>query len=136
MGPRLFSRGNGLNLEHPDIEISVLQWGRDSSVAEIIKTKSDGWRIMSLQWGRDSSVAEMMVDVAGRPPLCRPSMGPRLFSRGNNFKIAVETGLCALQWGRDSSVAEMRRFRIRRAPGDAALQWGRDSSVAEMAHCG
>jgi len=59
MGPRLFSRGNGLNLEHPDIEISVLQWGRDSSVAEIIKTKSDGWRIMSLQWGRDSSVAEI-----------------------------------------------------------------------------
>ena len=65
---------------------------------------------MPLQWGRDSSAAEIWrvldLDRAGGTA----SMGPRLFSRGNSGlgAGAALTGV-ALQWGRDSSAAEMLR---------------------------
>ena len=109
-----------------------------------------------LQWGRDSSVAEMLRRTPGNVPYRGASMGPRLFSRGNrdqrpgrlrgygrfNGAATLQSRKCStlvvvtrkmqgLQWGRDSSVAEIwegaiATFRL------GQLQWGRDSSVAEI----
>ncbi len=110
-----------------------------------------------LQWGRDSSVAEMMRPDKVRPGRGAASMGPRLFSRGNLQWGQRRRSSRELQWGRDSSVAEISppscprarwsscfngaatlqsRKCVRRDPtefGKGMLQWGRDSSVAEMA---
>jgi len=44
-----------------------LQWGRDSSVAEIGRHTPGLEEVQDLQWGRDSSVAEIAV---GRPGRC------------------------------------------------------------------
>ena len=131
MGPRLFSRGNRAGDLHRIPAQLALQWGRDSSVAEIVLLTPPALEDTALQWGRDSSVAEIR---------CR-SDGDR---RG---------GL--LQWGRDSSVAEItcpRRMKGNQMRFNGAatlqsrkliiiddpdteqtvLQWGRDSSVAEI----
>jgi len=106
MGPRLFSRGNELPPDRLEHQFASLQWGRDSSVAEMRNSKPLLPSSASLQWGRDSSVAEMRVleliglarqtfngaatlqsrksyniNYEGRTK--DPSMGPRLFSRGN-----------------------------------------------------
>ena len=59
MGPRLVSRGNALPLGTVNALGALLQWGRDSLVAEMSFT------------ARRSE---------GTPPA---SMGPRLVSRGN-----------------------------------------------------
>ena len=57
MGPRPFGRGMPLARTWR-VERSVLQWGRDLSVAEWSIMLSIGVAILRLQWGRDLSVAE------------------------------------------------------------------------------
>jgi len=59
MGPRLFSRGN-VDRDAADYRHIHLQWGRDSSVAEMLFVKGENALEEVLQWGRDSSVAEMV----------------------------------------------------------------------------
>ena len=84
MGPRLFSRGNKVGRKWFTVREGWLQWGRDSSVAEICLEMTVSWpRFVKLQWGRDSSVAEMTYFVRVMVFSLRASMGPRLFSRGN-----------------------------------------------------
>jgi len=83
MGPRLFSRGN-IRKQGTNSLLNVLQWGRDSSVAEMVALlEFDRTLIGILQWGRDSSVAEITAYL----------------------KTSDKTN--HLQWGRDSSVAEI-----------------------------
>ena len=59
-----------------------LQWGRDSSAAEMFPGASVGSGF-PLQWGRDSSAAEIRPDRGATCHRGQASMGPRLFSRGN-----------------------------------------------------
>ena len=132
MGPRLFSRGNRVR-DHVPVQENRLQWGRDSSAAEMSVNQVAGIDWVPLQWGRDSSAAEMiglgeqaailhksfngaatLQPRKSRPGGAKPSgprlasMGPRLFSRGNPKLPATPTTLpTTLQWGRDSSAAEM-----------------------------
>jgi len=60
-----------------------------------------------LQWGRDSSVAEIWYHGSIGLSRGKPSMGPRLFSRGNRSAADGSVEPLVLQWGRDSSVAEI-----------------------------
>ena len=59
MGPRLVSRGNAYVLDWSNVEIALLQWGRDSLVAEILVDQLFPMSEDQLQWGRDSLVAEI-----------------------------------------------------------------------------
>ena len=83
MGPRLFSRGNGENLKPGCLQALLLQWGRDSSAAEINRRSAGEAGPPQLQWGRDSSAAEMIAEAGETAARATASMGPRLFSRGN-----------------------------------------------------
>ena len=84
MGPRLFSRGNQ---EHEVIPraMRLLQWGRDFSAAEMLLTVDTLATAYMLQWGRDFSAAEIALAAMLPLPAEPASMGPRLFSRGNEF---------------------------------------------------
>ena len=59
MGPRLVSRGNSKLGSQLGPNMVLLQWGRDSLVAEIIGKRDYRGHLASLQWGRDSLVAEI-----------------------------------------------------------------------------
>jgi len=82
MGPRLFSRGN------PQGPLGRTTGRRAFNGAATLQSRKYGggrhreklWP--PLQWGRDSSVAEMPV-IRNSGSAFVPSMGPRLFSRGN-----------------------------------------------------
>ena len=112
--------------------MTVLQWGRGCSTAEIPGERPDEW----------------VQRVA--------SMGPRLCSRGNsgcpwsdsasrcgfNGAAAVQprkslsalgrlVARSSLQWGRGCSAAEITVFTAL-DHGDAMLQWGRGCSAAEI----
>ena len=108
MGPRLFSRGNGLCGPVNEHAYRELQWGHDFSAVEMppsgyisgIESCFNGattfqpwkWHLTpyssylrhALQWGHDFSAVE--ISRENRRELARvyASMGPRLFSRGND----------------------------------------------------
>ena len=132
MGPRLFSRGNLVDLAEK-VLFDALQWGRDSSVAEIpLPFGMEGCVIEASMGPRLFSRGNDIFGPLFMPGPANASLGPRLFSRGNlgmEVSPAVEF---PLQWGRDSSVAEMDAAETRQG-GASQLQWGRDSSVAEIA---
>jgi len=157
MGPRLFSRGN-LKKRWSTVGGYILQWGRDSSVAEIawrrqvdgLDASSMGPRLFSrgnlgsmmlcaflsgLQWGRDSSVAEMSQSTPYDRTDRRSSMGPRLFSRGNlaayeQLQRQLASSMGPRLFSRGNVV-----IRLVSMP-ESSLQWGRDSSVAEISLAG
>ncbi len=109
MGPRLFSRGNHHDDEHSSrdgarfngaaafqprkyhqasssfSEYIPLQWGRGFSAAEICRSGPGEDPIKELQWGRGFSAAEIrnLSPVVDKSTCA--SMGPRLFSRGNQI---------------------------------------------------
>jgi len=132
MGPRLFSRGNAAG-ERASVHARGSSMGprlfsRGNASAS---ARRDG-RGRDLQWGRDSSVAEILTRPGSQTYHTDSSMGPRLFSRGNAAVIVRRLAeSLGLQWGRDSSVAEMHFIQVIRSFHNL-LQWGRDSSVAEM----
>ena len=159
MGPRLFSRGNPAASTSWRCRPKKLQWGRDSSAAEMGLSWSGPLPFSSLQWGRDSSAAEITSNTGFmHPPRCfngaaalqprkcscqakfrcqatTASMGPRLFSRGNEYARESPWEKGSLQWGRDSSAAEISPALISRGASGHLLQWGRDSSAAEISSC-
>jgi len=110
MGPRLFSRGNagdpelwiGVRAFNGAATLQSRKWITDmhgvtapvafNGAATLQSRKSAGTgrhvqADLTLQWGRDSSVAEMGVYVVEGIRLIIPSMGPRLFSRGNQVAV-------------------------------------------------
>ncbi len=183
MGPRLFSRGNGLSIPPRNASKDGFNGAATLQSRKSPQDTPTPAATCRLQWGRDSSVAEI---GCSNPALRRlvASMGPRLFSRGNMLHAAADLRRRRLQWGRDSSVAEISRIGSRYTAMQAAsmgprlfsrgnwdavdhkqrtttasmgprlfsrgnsestwpesrrryrLQWGRDSSVAEMRICG
>ncbi len=62
-------------------------------------------------------------------------MGPRLGSRGKQWKVSAYTGKNRLQWGRDLEVAESG-YRTALPESRWSLQWGRDLEVAEKKSSG
>ena len=113
MGPRLFSRGNAQTAHSPREPGCASMGPRLFSRGNAPFRRRGTWgRRNELQWGRDSSVAEMLlVDQLMDFPFAA-SMGPRLFSRGNHkFGYIESPGRIVAQWGRDSSVAEIRDCR-------------------------
>jgi len=132
MGPRLFSRGN--KKKRGSLPRSRnLQWGRDSSVAEMRRCAvraDDVWATFN---GAATLQSRKWRMATGAPVTKEPSMGPRLFSRGNvGIRTKSYRRLLDLQWGRDSSVAEIRAGPAHSGRLVQSLQWGRDSSVAEI----
>jgi len=107
MGPRLFSRGNRA-FERGLTWLEVLQWGRDSSVAEMRQLLQQQKPVRGLQWGRDSSVAEIDMEKRARKFSACFNGAATLQSRKSGARYAP-TPAAWLQWGRDSSVAEMLR---------------------------
>ena len=134
MGPRLFSRGNSLS------HINSPVVGESFNGAATLQPRKSSWirsrapRLGWLQWGRDSSAAEMPAVTNVAIVIGLALMGPRLFSRGNAHTRTVPAMPAAeLQWGRDSSAAEIMLNES--ASGCSwRLQWGRDSSAAEISH--
>ncbi len=107
MGPPLFSDGNWLI---GDVRrwIGKLQWGRRFSATETYTNPS--WIVSipnTLQWGRRFSATETADSNDERHRYCDASMGPPLFSDGNQLApgdtLAVRY---ALQWGRRFSATE------------------------------
>ncbi len=157
MGPRLFSRGNYQNIGRWFLHFSASMGPRLFSRGnDFIKLTSD-LLLFVLQWGRDSSVAEMTTRKDGVSADGKASMGPRLFSRGNchsgthrRFPDTRFNGAATLQsrkWSlgkvlrsytdecfNGAATLQSRKWPPREgAPSKAGkLQWGRDSSVAEI----
>ena len=88
MGPRLFSRGNVADTRDFSRGSSQLQWGHDFSAVEIYCPGHNPGGDMMLQWGHDFSAVEMRRDLGSVHGLQAASMGPRLFSRGNDTQTA------------------------------------------------
>ena len=107
MGPRLFSRGNGLAASAKRSS-TALQWGHGFSAVEI------PWH---------PSVASIKV-VA--------SMGPRLFSRGNLQALRACAILIELQWGHGFSAVEISAGGAGFCAGRSGLQWGHGFSAVEI----
>ena len=84
MGPRLFSRGNSQQFDHFRQNDFGLQWGRDSSVAEMACV-SIGARYSNVSFNGAATLQSRKSGgaLAPLPPRATLSMGPRLFSRGN-----------------------------------------------------
>jgi len=92
MGPRLFSRGNGLCRRTCAAKRRSLQWGRDSSVAEISDLRFGQWFKRGPSMGpRLFSRGNFPNHVTGSGSR-QPSMGPRLFSRGNPLSCGLRRG--------------------------------------------
>ncbi len=109
MGPRLFSRGNGVQGFLRAAGGVLLQWGRGFSAAEI--SAHD----------RDRSGGDLA------------SMGPRLFSRGNARELSrVLPGRGCFN---GAAAFQPRKCPSSSSPGSgrSLLQWGRGFSAAEMA---
>ena len=181
MGPPLFSDGD-LSPPKPTPRDPPLQWGRRSSATETARVagcRCNDWRFNGaaalqrrrpsrnaastcsavwLQWGRRSSATETLRPTPNPPTLSEASMGPPLFSDGDQPSfIAVGDGSDLLQWGRRSSATETKAFASKLCRicggfnGAAALQrrrllkhrnhqqkphglqWGRRSSATETA---
>ena len=112
MGPRLFSRGN-VFLAFGTTSSEVLQWGHDFSAVEIFTslnklhqaggfngaTTFQPWKShhsfqarltrQMLQWGHDFSAVEIPLAASIVARYSPASMGPRLFSRGNQLSRPV-----------------------------------------------
>ena len=67
---------------------SSLQWGRNLSVAETAFVGSDSPCSNWLQWGRNLSVAETRRRAAIYESAQDASMGPQPFSRGNSGRLS------------------------------------------------
>ena len=87
---------------------SMLQWGRNLSVAEGSRSLKSTVISSLLQWGRNLSVAEggSKHSTSGPPPTA--SMGPQPFGCGRPSCEKVLANRLRLQWGRNLSVAEGR----------------------------
>src|SRR5579884_4294002 len=132
MGPRPIGRGNGGDLAGTYPNPSVLQWGRDRSVAEIPRHSLEGHRSVGFNGAATDRSRKLNCCLPVSVEGGAASMGPRPIGRGNSpERSRSRTTGGALQWGRDRSVAEMRGNgeRLRRR---GRLQWGRDRSVAEI----
>ena len=82
MGPRLFSRGD--TARYCDYNHAYnLQWDRGSSAAETATRSIEREPVPRLQWDRGSSAAETRLAAHEGAGAQGPSMGPRLFSRGD-----------------------------------------------------
>ena len=97
-----------------------LQWGRFSVEAEInIKLYSDWNKSDRLQWGRFSVQAEIHKRTKQYNSLCDASMGPLLSGSGNKlYLLWLWMYRRALQWGRFSVEAEMHLAYIVRIEND------------------
>ena len=113
----------------PRMAYDRLQWGRNLSVAEGRSAHRPGRRAPGLQWGRNLSVAEGGRRSNDRLER-RASMGPQPFGCGRVRRSFLKDQAKRLQWGRNLSVAEGRRRRGG-ARRPKLLQWGRNLSVAE-----
>ncbi len=83
MGPRLFSRGNGALGGEAGTDGVCFNGAATLQSRKFAAVDLDDLILVMLQWGRDSSVAEIAPPAfeVHLPELA--SMGPRLFSRGN-----------------------------------------------------
>ena len=110
MGPRLFSRGNGITRAG-----SSRSWISCFNGATTFQPWKCTWlyrsvaQDMTLQWGHDFSAVEILQSPPRRWPGRRPaSMGPRLFSRGNTWPpLSSSLMPTPLQWGHDFSAVEI-----------------------------
>ena len=128
MGPRPFGRGRVAERPRRSAA-SVLQWGRDLSVAEGRRAQRRRDRVGRFNGAatfRSRKECKAAFSYAG----LNASMGPRPFGRGRESIESVRASNMMLQWGRDLSVAEgflfFNFFNLK-----YMLQWGRDLSVAE-----
>ena len=133
MGPRLFSRGDTVALVAAVLAKLRLQWGRGCSAAEMCRRV--GPTISFFTRFNGAAAVQPLRLWTNRPPVPRfcgfngaaavqprrceaqgkrtrsqrpASMGPRLFSRGDERRYLTDISLGKLlQWGRGCSAAEM-----------------------------
>ncbi len=97
MGPRSNDRGNGGPPLWPRSD-SMLQWGRDQMIAEMLNWRARAVSLSLLQWGRDQMIAEIQSWCLWGAVIRCASMGPRSNDRGNkdvqDYRIlAVEASM-------------------------------------------
>ena len=114
MGPRLSSRGNLAKLYGLTDQDYELQWGHGFSAVEISVKRALLFRSRELQWGHGFSAVEISVPILHLPRLDLASMGPRLFSRGNEVEAYQRRPRGnPLQWGHGFSAVEISRNQAR-----------------------
>ncbi len=106
MEPRLFSRGNHESARYHGSTSSLLQWSHDYLVVETMHSAHLSQDVFFLQWSHDYLVVETCWIVYDFILAARPSMEPRLFSRGNSYGIRIRTPGKILQWSHDYLVVE------------------------------
>jgi len=70
----------------------ALQWDRGSRAAEARSGRYSLWMKVGLQWDRGSRAAEARVPGGRHQHAARPSMGPRLASRGSDEYLDYTDG--------------------------------------------
>jgi len=86
MGPPIFIGGNALVWPTGSI-VSLLQWGRRFSSAEIPDSRWYTRTHTQLQWGRRFSSAEIRGNLCTISELMYASMGPPIFIGGNGLCV-------------------------------------------------
>ncbi len=143
MGPRLASRGCRRSWnESPLWKTFNGAAAREPRMRSISPSRS--YRSMALQWGRGSRAADAGTTTFGafapatfngaaaREPRMlsflggifgggKPSMGPRLASRGCRSRQSGRSSSAGLQWGRGSRAADAPGIRRRRARVDSSF---------------
>jgi len=108
MGPRLFSRGNKVSDLQKLAEKTKLQWGHDFSAVEMTLENYLLITILLSFNGATTFQPWKSYDFLGTEATVKSaSMGPRLFSRGNDVDCHPRLPLEALQWGHDFSAVEI-----------------------------
>ena len=109
-----------------------LQWGRDVTVADVIRLDRKDGHSVALQWGRDVTVADVAImsidrvsgwtsfNGAATLPSRMSSCGVRSLRRRSRFNGAA------------TLPSRMCRTSDRRRRGGVMLQWGRDVTVADV----
>ncbi len=87
MGPRQKCLGNPDSACRTIATMSLLQWGRDKNVSEIVERKVNNLTKWVLQWGRDKNVSEIYSSGAPPAPRTYASMGPRQKCLGNKILL-------------------------------------------------
>ena len=115
-------------------QLRMLQWGHDFSAVEIIIRSR--WTCSCedlLQWGHDFSAVEISGRWALQHARLVASMGPRLFSRGNDRSSTSESGPQELSFNGATTFQPWKLMLPRCAAAWIdRLQWGHDFSAVEI----
>ena len=131
MGPQLYRCGN-LPQDNPIRRVTLLQWGRNFIVAEILPYFTRSKFVWALQWGRNFIVAEIWQCRHHQWFRCRSFNGAATLSLRKYVKeYTFKPSSIGFNGAATLSLRKCAGQAIR-PTGGCTLQWGRNFIVAEI----